>query len=105
MQVIVISWILSLGIVGINVYYLSRDFVDWLIPNHIPTVGKVFVGILVFPLMVIYILAIIYLTFREDTVFTYVEPPELDELDNGIAQMNDPGVSRRENLTQIYLPE
>ncbi|GLT41395.1 hypothetical protein SLA2020_154620 [Shorea laevis] len=103
--VIVISWILSLGIVGINVYYLSTDFVDWLIHNRIPTVGKAFIGILVFPLMAIYILAIFYLTLRKDTVVTYVEPTRLDEMENGIAQMNDSSVSRRENLTQISLPE
>ncbi|KAB1221004.1 Metal transporter Nramp5 [Morella rubra] len=43
--IIVISWILSLGIVGINIYYLSTSFVGWLINNNLPKVANVFVGI------------------------------------------------------------
>ncbi|XWS23706.1 hypothetical protein CRYUN_Cryun28dG0038100 [Craigia yunnanensis] len=72
--IIVISWILSLGIIGINVYYLTTAFVGWLIHNDLPKVGNVFIGIIVFPLMAIYILSVIYLTFRKDTVVTYIEP-------------------------------
>ncbi|KAH1057458.1 hypothetical protein J1N35_035523 [Gossypium stocksii] len=76
--IIVISWILGIGIIGINVYYLITAFVDWLVHNDIPKVGNVFIGIIVFPLMAIYIIAVIYLTFRKDIVVTYVEP-EKDE--------------------------
>ncbi|XWS15155.1 hypothetical protein CRYUN_Cryun35bG0070000 [Craigia yunnanensis] len=76
--IIVISWILGLGIIGINVYYLTMTFVDWLIYNDLPKVGNVFVGIIVFPLMAIYILSIIYLTFRKDTVIIYIEPEKND---------------------------
>ncbi|KAK8580229.1 hypothetical protein V6N13_143349 [Hibiscus sabdariffa] len=74
MIIIVISWILGIGIIGINIYYLSTAFVGWLIHNDLPKVGNVFIGIVVFPLMVIYIMAIVYLTFRKDTVVTYIEP-------------------------------
>ncbi|MBA0808426.1 hypothetical protein Gohar_024166, partial [Gossypium harknessii] len=73
-SIIVISWILGIGIIGINVYYLTTAFVDWLIHNDLPKVGNVFIGIIVFPLMAIYVLAVIYLTFRKDTVVTYIEP-------------------------------
>ncbi|MBA0566178.1 hypothetical protein Golob_011021, partial [Gossypium lobatum] len=72
--IIVISWILGIGLIGINVYYLTTAFVDWLIHNDLPKVGNVFIGIIVFPLMAIYVLAVIYLTFRKDTVVTYIEP-------------------------------
>ncbi|KAJ7965519.1 putative Metal transporter [Quillaja saponaria] len=64
--IIIFSWVLGLALIGINVYYLSTAFVDWLIHNDIAKVAKVFVGIIVFPLMAIYIIAIIYLTFRKD---------------------------------------
>ncbi|KAB1221007.1 Metal transporter Nramp5 [Morella rubra] len=77
-SIIVISWILGLGIIGINIYYLSTTFVDWLINNNLPKVANVFVGILVFPIMAVYILAVIYLTFRKDRVVTFVQPIKND---------------------------
>ncbi|MBA0625908.1 hypothetical protein Godav_003654, partial [Gossypium davidsonii] len=79
--IIVISWILGIGIIGINVYYLITSFVDWLIHNDVPKVGNVFIGIIVFPLMAIYIIAVIYLTFRKDIVVTYVEPQKDEAAD------------------------
>ncbi|KAL6317615.1 hypothetical protein AAG906_030368 [Vitis piasezkii] len=35
--IIVISWILGFGIIGINIYYLSTGFVDWLLHNNLPS--------------------------------------------------------------------
>lgn len=103
MQIIGISWVLSLGVVGINVYYLSTGFVGWLIHSHLHKFGKVFIGILVFPLMAIYIVAVIYLTFRKDAVVTYVEPMKPDQMERGLDQM-DHGVPYREDLADIPLP-
>ena len=108
-----ISWILGVGIIGINIYYLSTGFVDWLIHNNLPKFGNVFVGLLVFPLMLVYILAIIYLTFRKDTIVTFVEPVKHDHL---VAQNNmehghscEVGeldhIPYREDLADIPLPE
>ncbi|KAK2976022.1 hypothetical protein RJ640_011809 [Escallonia rubra] len=76
--VIVLSWILMLGMSGINIYYLSTGFVHWLVHNNLPKAGKVLIGILVFPLMAIYILTLLYLMFRKDTVVTFVEPLKLE---------------------------
>lgn len=78
MQIIVFSWILGLGIIGINIYYLSTAFVDWLIHNNLPKVGNVFLGIVVFPLMAIYILSVLYLMFRKDVVVTFIDPTKVD---------------------------
>ncbi|KAG4110265.1 hypothetical protein ERO13_D13G038301v2 [Gossypium hirsutum] len=72
--VIVISWILGFGIIGINVYYLITSFVDWLVHNDVPKLGNVFIRTIVLPLMAIYIIVVIYLTCRKDIVVTYVEP-------------------------------
>ncbi|CAK7346938.1 unnamed protein product [Dovyalis caffra] len=112
--IIVISWILGLMIIGINVYYLSTGFVDWLTHNNLPKVGNVFIGIVVFPLMAIYILSVIYLTFRKDTVVTYVEPvkndPNLEaNMERGEGKSNqEMGVGQvpyREDLADVPLPE
>nr|POF16233.1 metal transporter nramp5 [Quercus suber] len=115
MQVIVISWILGMGIIGINIYYLSTGFVGWLIHNNLPKVANVFVGLLVFPLMLIYILAVIYLTFRKNTVVTFVEPVKHDHLvaqnnmEHGLGNSCEVGkldhISYREDFADIPLPE
>lgn len=60
-------------LVAINIYFLSTSFVSWLIHSSLPTVAKVLIGIIVFPLMAVYILAVIYLTFRKDTAVTFVD--------------------------------
>ncbi|KAH1065219.1 hypothetical protein J1N35_030206 [Gossypium stocksii] len=113
--IIVISWILGIGIIGINVYYLTTAFVDWLINNDLPKVGNIFIGIMVFPLMAIYVLAVIYLTFRKDTVVTYIEPEKnvnpatQIRMESGLAK---PDVSfqidvapYRQDLADIPFPE
>ncbi|KAF9609001.1 hypothetical protein IFM89_012340 [Coptis chinensis] len=55
--VIVISWILGFLLIGTNIYYLSTSYIDWLIHNNLPKVANVFIGIIVFPVMSIYILS------------------------------------------------
>ncbi|KAJ6954298.1 metal transporter Nramp5-like isoform X1 [Populus alba x Populus x berolinensis] len=114
LQIIVISWTLGLMIIGINVYYLSTGFVGWLTHNNLPKAGNVIIGIIVFPLMAIYILAIIYLTFRKDTAVTYIEPvkndPNLEaNMENGQGKSNQEmalgRVPYREDLADVPLPE
>jgi natural resistance-associated macrophage protein len=101
-------------IIGINVYYLSTGFVGWLTHNNLPKVGNVIIGIIVFPLMAIYILAIIYLTFRKDTAVTYIDPvkndPNLEaNMENGQGKSNQEmafgRVPYREDLADVPLPE
>ncbi|GMH17158.1 hypothetical protein Nepgr_018999 [Nepenthes gracilis] len=110
--IIVISWILGMGIIGINVYYLSTGFVGWLIHSTLPKAVNVLVGILVFPVMAIYVLAIIYLTFRKDRVVTFINPD--DDAENCI-EKGDAGKTKgaqnldhlpyRKDLSDIPLPE
>ncbi|GAY52125.1 hypothetical protein CUMW_139520 [Citrus unshiu] len=112
-SIIVISWILGLGIIGINIYYLSTGFVDWLIHNSLPKVGNVFIGIIVFPLMAVYMIAVIYLTFRKDTVVTFIDPTKDDpaaqtRMETGLGNPNATELDRvhyREDLADIPLPE
>ncbi|XP_030517675.1 metal transporter Nramp5-like [Rhodamnia argentea] len=112
--VIVISWILGFGIIGINIYYLSTGFVDWLIHNSLPRAANVFVGIIVFPLMAVYIFAVIYLTFRRDTVITFIEPTKHDLMKSGCTESGltdadgeeeEDEIPYREDLADIPLPE
>ncbi|KAK2966446.1 hypothetical protein RJ640_005425 [Escallonia rubra] len=112
--IIVVSWILALGIIGINIYYLITAFVDWLIHNNLPTAGNVFIGILIFPFMAIYILIVIYLMFRKDTVVTFIEPLKLEPVTQmhmeggqgnpyGVFEQNH--IPFREDLSDIPFPE
>ncbi|XP_073021421.1 metal transporter Nramp7.2-like [Primulina eburnea] len=112
--IIVISWILGLGIIGINIYYLSTAFVGWIIHNSLPKIGNVFIGIVVFPLMAIYIISVIYLMFRKDKVVTFVEPAKFDPVTqtqmegghlstSGRVEMQQ--VPFREDLADIPLPQ
>ncbi|XP_073107406.1 metal transporter Nramp7.2-like [Elaeis guineensis] len=108
--IIVISWILCSCMTGINIYFLSSQFVKWLIHSSLPKVANVFIGIIVFPLMAIYIITVIYLIFRKDTVVTFVETPDSQQIeiekgmhcakdDNGIG-----AIPYREDLSDISLP-
>ncbi|MQM03929.1 hypothetical protein Taro_036712 [Colocasia esculenta] len=76
MQVIVVSWILGLGIIGINIYYLSTGFVRWLVHASLHRVAKVLVGVVVFPLMAIYVLSVVYLMLRKDSAVTFIDTQE-----------------------------
>ncbi|KAG5530617.1 hypothetical protein RHGRI_025546 [Rhododendron griersonianum] len=104
LKIIVISWILGLGIIGINIYYLSTAFVGWMIHNNLPKVATVFIAILVFPLMVVYIASVIYLMFRKDGVATFIDTTKNDPA--VLAPMEDSDlVPYREDLADIPLPE
>ncbi|CAL4908301.1 unnamed protein product [Urochloa decumbens] len=62
------SWILGFIVIGINIYFLSSKLVGWILHNKLPIYANVLIGIIMFPLMLLYISAVIYLTFRKDTV-------------------------------------
>ncbi|KAK3427638.1 hypothetical protein EUGRSUZ_F03813 [Eucalyptus grandis] len=112
--IMVISWILGFGIIAINIYYLSDSFVGWLIHNSLPRVANIFVGIIVFPLMAVYIFAIIYLTFRRDAVITFTEPIKHDptkscNIESGLKDADGEEeaeeIPYRKDLADIPLPE
>ncbi|KAI3672770.1 hypothetical protein L6452_38869 [Arctium lappa] len=112
--IIIFSWALGLGIIGINIYYLSTAFVDWLIHSSWPKVANVFIGMLVFPIMAIYILSVIYLMFRKDVVVTFIDPPKFDPNAQDVMEGGQNGVDRRlesmnapyrEDLADIPLPQ
>ncbi|KAI3821385.1 hypothetical protein L1987_08952 [Smallanthus sonchifolius] len=114
MIIIVFSWVLGFGIIGINIYYLITAFVGWLIDSTLPKVANVFIGILVFPAMAIYIGSVIYLVFRKDVVVTFIEPTKVDPSAQICMENGQYGVDRsrdltnapyREDLADIPLPQ
>lgn len=111
MQIIVVSWILGLGIIGINVYYLTTGFVGWILHNNLPVVANVFIGLVVFPLMAVYVLSVIYLTFRKDKVVTFIDPTKnnvsavQNSMESGGAENQFNHLPYREDLADIPLPD
>ncbi|CAL9132514.1 unnamed protein product [Musa acuminata var. zebrina] len=109
--IIVISWILGFGVIGINVYFLSTSFVEWIASSSLPKPATALVGVIVFPFMAVYILAVIYLTFRKDTAVTFVDKSDssLKEMEDGVHRSDgDKGgdvVPFRGDLNNISPPE
>ncbi|XP_031503387.1 metal transporter Nramp5-like [Nymphaea colorata] len=111
--IVIVSWILGLLIIGINVYYLSTGFVDWLVHNNLPKVGNIFIGIIVFPLMGLYVGAVAYLTMRKDRVVTYVDRAKVEQFENHVQSEKELQVTKamddeipyREDLADIPFPE
>ncbi|KAK7836463.1 metal transporter nramp1, partial [Quercus suber] len=78
-------------------------------------IANVFIGIIVFPPMLIYVLAILYLTFRKDTAVTFTEPITLDQpmaqnnmeqgLSNSYEVVEADHIPYSEDLVDIPLPE
>ena len=76
MQTVVLAWTISLAIIIINAYFIVWAYVDWLIHNHLPKYANALVSIIFFVLMTAYIIAIVYLMFRKDTMVTYIPATE-----------------------------
>ncbi|KAL6897306.1 hypothetical protein ACP4OV_007002 [Aristida adscensionis] len=74
------SWLLGFIIIGINIYFLSSKLIGWILHNSLPTYANVLIGIILFPLMLLYICAVVYLTFRKDTI-KFVSRHELQTID------------------------
>jgi manganese transport protein len=81
MQIVGFSWTLGFIIIGINVYFLSSKLVGWILHNSLPIYANILVSITLFPLMLLYVAAVIYLTFRKDTA-KFVSRRELQDMDD-----------------------
>lgn len=103
--IIVISWFLGIAIMGINIYYLSTSFVGWMIHSTLPKAATVLIAILVFPIMAVYIVSIIYLMWRKDTVVTFIDTTKNDTNDQAGIDHDSDLVPYREDLAVIPFPE
>lgn len=71
---LVVAWAMGYCIIGVNIYYLGSSFGTWLLHNSLPKIASIFIGLVVFPLMVLYAVSILYLTFRRDKKVIYIAP-------------------------------
>jgi manganese transport protein len=55
--------------------------VGWILHNSLPIYANILVGLTLFPLMLLYVAAVIYLTFRKDTA-KFVSRRELQDNDD-----------------------
>ncbi|KAK1361656.1 Metal transporter Nramp5-like protein [Heracleum sosnowskyi] len=101
--IIVFSWALGLGIIGINIYYLITAFVGWITDNSLPKVANIFIGIIVFPFIAIYIISVTYLMFRKDTTSTFIDTTKTVE-SNDVFELEH-AIPYREDLADIQLPK
>uniref|UniRef100_J3L0A8 Metal transporter n=1 Tax=Oryza brachyantha TaxID=4533 RepID=J3L0A8_ORYBR len=69
-SIIRIAWILSLVIIGINIYFFCTSFVNWLVHSDLPRAVNAVISTLVFPFMAAYIAGLIYLAFRKVNIST-----------------------------------
>lgn len=81
MQTVVIAWVLSFALIVVNTYFLVWTYVDWLVSHRshggrLPKYATALVSVVVFALMAAYLVFVVYLTFRRDTVRTYVPVSE-----------------------------
>jgi len=72
----VVAWLIGCSMITINLYYMTTGFGKWLVHNTLPMVAKVFIALLVFPLMALYIGGIIYLAVRRNKKVTHIAPGE-----------------------------
>lgn len=65
-QIMVVAWFIGWCITGINIYYLSTKFGEWLIHNNLPKLASIFIGLMVFPIMALYLVGVLYLALRRN---------------------------------------
>ncbi|KAJ1288783.1 hypothetical protein BS78_02G114500 [Paspalum vaginatum] len=93
------SWVLGFIIVGINIYFLSSKLVVWFLHNSVPIYANVLIGIIVFPLMLLYISAVIYLMLRKDTI-KFISRSELQTIETDKSKVANDS-SNQENKEQL----
>jgi len=64
-SIVKVAWILSVVIMGINIYFFCNSFISCLVHSELPRAVNAIISILVFPFMAAYIAALIYLAFRK----------------------------------------
>ncbi|CAN6242132.1 unnamed protein product [Urochloa humidicola] len=85
-----VAWILSMVIVGINIYFFCTSFLSWLVHSELPRIVNAIISTLVFPFMAAYITAVIYLVFKKVSVSIPFPPMSVSsETEVEAARMQD----------------
>lgn len=61
-----LTWIISLFLMAINIYFLITSFIKLLLNSHLQIVSKVFSGIFGFAAILVYLAAVVYLALRRN---------------------------------------
>lgn len=105
MQISALTWILSLFLMAINIYYLISSFIKLLLNSRLQTVSKVFSGIFGFGAILVYLAAIVYLALRKNRKNT--QP--LLSVGSELGQVCDGGgmdaCLPREDIVSMQLPQ
>ncbi|XP_043707957.1 metal transporter Nramp5-like isoform X2 [Telopea speciosissima] len=67
LMVTLASWCLGLCSIGINLYFVGASLMDWMMSNQMSKLGSFFTGILIFPIMMVYMAMLAYLTLKRET--------------------------------------
>jgi natural resistance-associated macrophage protein len=67
-KIVRVAWILSMVIMGVNIYFFCTSFLSWLVHSELPRVLNAIISTLVFPFMAAYISALIYLVFKKVSI-------------------------------------
>ncbi|KAJ3679350.1 hypothetical protein LUZ60_017361 [Juncus effusus] len=98
-----LTWIIGSFIMLINTYFLTSSFTKLLLNAPLNKVSQVFCGIFGFLGMLIYVLSVLYLSFRKNRKSTQplLEDAELAEVNGG----NNLYHLQREDISNMQLPK
>jgi natural resistance-associated macrophage protein 2 len=114
MQIAALTWIIGSFIMIINTYFLISSFTKLLIHSEQNTVTKVFAGIFGFLGLLIYVVAVLYLTLRKNR--KSMQPLLQQSTDAELASVGNPDLPAeaangtlyhlpREDITSMQLPD
>ncbi|XP_010265996.1 PREDICTED: metal transporter Nramp5-like [Nelumbo nucifera] len=90
LTVSIISWVLGFSVIGINMYFLATSVLNWMSSNRLPKVASIFTGVMVFPVMFLYMGMLIYLTLKRETEQTHTAM----STSTGSGSVNEAGAER-----------
>ncbi|GFY94092.1 natural resistance-associated macrophage protein 1 [Actinidia rufa] len=67
MQVTLVSWLLGFCTISINLYFLSTTVMGRITSNQQSKAASIVAGVFVFPIMILYLALLIYLTLKKET--------------------------------------
>ncbi|XP_059624112.1 metal transporter Nramp7.2-like [Cornus florida] len=95
-SVTIVSWLLGICSIGINLYFLSTTVVGWMTNNQRSKAASILIGVLVFPIMMLYVAMLAYLTLKTETPATGSPNLEMNS-----ARTDEIGVERESELSSI----
>ncbi|KAK9285668.1 hypothetical protein L1049_024867 [Liquidambar formosana] len=70
LKVTLVSWFLGSCTIGINMYFLSTSLMGWMTSNQMPKFASILAGVVFFPMMMLYVALLTYLTLKTEASAT-----------------------------------